>query len=955
MGDVTAPLRLPKSKSNMPSFSLNDIVNMYVGLTVPDPIMFSISHEYLDRPNIYPRQSTLLKVIFLRVDLMTDYDFEVIKEWTDSFRNTGNNGIQVDIYQRIEMLRAEGRKWFREVLLVMGRRGGKGHISAQAMAYVLWNYMAKGDPQDFYGVDRSKRLTALIFAGKREQAKANLWKDLVNVITEAPCFTRYISKFQAESLTIFAPQDFAKIKKMADRGIVSDVDPATFEVLPKESTLMAGRGPASFCLDPSTLVLTTDLRWVPIGEVQSGDHLIGLDEFPTGQRKMRDAEVSAVWRTFKPALRITMVDGTEVICSEDHQWLTRDMGKGAATKWRKAKGLKIGNHIKHLVDPWEEDRSWEGGYLAGVFDGEGCVSGWSGRAGKSVFFTQNEGPVLDQTLSMLKDKGFDPVRYSHLNRPAQQWEMSGTSAMAFLGSVRPSRLMTKAREVWEGVAPRGGRTPSGRERQESYKTILSIEVLPAQELVDITTSTGTFIANGLVSHNCQGYDEMAHVVNSGANRAAEEVYAAATPSLDQFGKDGFIIEPSSPWQMMGQFFVNYQQSLAFDETGTPVRPEMLMIQLASWDIYLDWEIAHEIPIFPPCYNYETFEHAADCKHSDPLNGRQYEPGELLPTLYYQRLKGAIQTYDDQMVRLKMSNPETFAVERESKFATAIDAYLNAEKVEAMFLEWQGRVLQMQTKGNLIYTYKAHGDPSKSNANFGFAIAHPEYDEEGTVHCVFDLIHHWDPADFPDHIVDYEEIEDWIWKKIVAFVPEEVTFDQWNSASMIQRMQKKVREANFPKTVQVYEETATAAHNWKRAENFKTALNMGWIHAPYYEQAELELKFLQEKNGKVIKPEIGPVQTKDVADCIMECVFHIVGEQVNSFMAGDLSRMQPRGAMMGGVAPFPGMSTGEESNDPLQMMAGFARSRSFGRESGYGMAPGRRAALRGGPKRRGFRF
>lgn len=635
-----------------PSFSLLDIVQSYVGLEVPDPITFCVGEEWLNRPNLYPRQATLMKVIFLREDLFTDYDYQVVAEWGDNFRQTGYNGIQTDVLRRMEMLREQGFKWFREVLLVMGRRAGKGHLSALAMAYVLWNYMAKGDPQEFYGVDRSKRLTALIFAGKREQAKANLWKDVVNVITDAPCYAPYISQFHAERLSVYSPADFVKIRRQQERGIVSDLDQATFEILPKESTLMAGRGPASFA---------------------------------------------------------------------------------------------------------------------------------------------------------------------------------------------------------------------------------------------------------------QGYDEMAHVVASGANRSAEEVYAAATPSLDQFGKDGFIVEPSSPWQMMGQFYENYTQSLQTDEEGTPLYPEKLMVQLASWDIYQDWEIAHEIP-------------------QTALTSETFRP-----------LRGAIQTYDDQMRKLKMANPETFAVERESKFATAIDAYLNADKVEAIFNDWNGRTLQMQDKGLLIRTYKAHGDPSKSNANFGIAIAHPEI-VDGVVHCVFDLIHHFDPADFPDHNIDYDYVEEWIWEKIKAFVPDEWTFDQWNSASMIQRIQKKVREANFPKRVNVYEETATMQHNWKRAENAKTAINMGWVHAPYYEQAELELKFLQEKNGKVEKPSMGPIQTKDVADCIFECIFTIVGEQVNNFLMNDLSAMRPSGGLQGGISPFPGMGGGREETDPLAMMSGFARSRGGGRPDGA--MPGR---------------
>lgn len=640
-------------KQQGPSFGLLDIVQSYVGLEVPDPITFCVGEEWLNRPNMYPRQATLMKVAFLREDLFTDYDYQVVEEWAHSFRTTGYNGIQPDVLRRMEILRDQGFKWFREILLVMGRRAGKGHLSALAMAYVLWNYMAKGDPQDFYGVDRSKRLTALIFAGKREQAKANLWKDLVNVVTDAPCFAPYVSQFHAERLSIYAPADFVKIRRQQERGIESDLDQATFEILPKESTLMAGRGPASFV---------------------------------------------------------------------------------------------------------------------------------------------------------------------------------------------------------------------------------------------------------------QGYDEMAHVVASGANRSAEEVYAAATPSLDQFGKDGFIVEPSSPWQMMGQFYENYTQSLQQDMDGTPLYPEKLMVQLASWDIYKDWERAHFIP----------------------LTSRSSET--------FRPLRGAIQTYDDQMKKLKMANPETFAVERESKFATAIDAYLNADKVEAIFNDWNGRTLQMQEKGLLIQTYKAHGDPSKSNANFGIAIAHPEV-VDGVTHCVFDLIHHFDPQDFPDHNIDYEFVESWIWEKIKAFMPDEWTFDQWNSASMIQRLQKKVRDANFPKRVNVYEETATMTHNWKRAENAKTAINMGWVHAPYYEQAELELKFLQEKNGKVEKPSMGPIQTKDVADCVFECIYTIVGEQVNAFMMNDMSSMRVGGGLQGGMNPFPNMSRDE--TDPMAMMSGFARARGAGRAD----MPGRPGGFR----------
>ncbi len=668
------------------AFGPDKLFQLFTGLPVPDPITFVLSPDYLDRPNMYPRQATLLKVIFLRLDLLTEYDHRVIDEWEESFRQNGNNGIVPGVRRRMAKLRKEGRKWFRETLLVMGRRAGKGHISGLSMSYVLWNYMAKGDPQRYYGVDRDKKLQAMVFAGKRDQAKATVWQDAVNYITGSTCFAPYIrAPLQAEKLSVYAPNDFLRMKKRAEQGMnPDDINMATFEIVPKESTLMAGRGPTSFM---------------------------------------------------------------------------------------------------------------------------------------------------------------------------------------------------------------------------------------------------------------QAYDEMAHVVASGANRSAEEVYTAATPSLDQFGFDGFIIEPSSPWQMLGQFYINYCNSLLMDEDDEPVYPEMLMIQLASWEIYEDWEIAHTIPVFPEGYTGDLGEY------------------ENRPTLYFQELRGAIQTYDDQMARLEQSNPETFKVERRSHFAVALDAYLNEAKVKQIFQPWDGRhehygqpQLGMQEKGRLDLDYKAHGDPSKSNANFGLAIAHAEPGPDNRLHVVFDKIHHFAPMDFTDHIVDYDLVETWIWDNMLRpFMPTEMTFDQFNSAQVIQRLAKKSRQSGLPKTTQVYEKTATRQHNWKRAEIFKTAVNMGWVHAPYYEQAELELRFLQEKNGVVDHPDSGPVQTKDVADAMMECVMALIGDQIVS-LRKELGSMRPQGAMQGGMEPFPGMSRSDDmSNRPM------TQNQVFQQLGGFGRARGMRPDFhRSGPRSRGFR-
>lgn len=634
----------PRKKVTAPSLSLSDLHSFatnFTGLSVPDPITFIISPKWLDRgAQLYPRQATLLKIINLRDDLFTNYDLMVIDEWETSYRNTGNNGIVPGIRDRITILKEAGYKWFREVLLVMGRRAGKGHISGLAMSYVLWNYMSKGDPQAHYGIDRDKKLTCLIYAGKKEQARENLWRDLVNFIIGGPCFEPYIHRPLGESLSVFAPHDVVRIRKLGKMNNESNLDMATFKIEPKEATLMSGRGSASFM---------------------------------------------------------------------------------------------------------------------------------------------------------------------------------------------------------------------------------------------------------------QGFDEMAHVVASGANRSAEEIYAASTPALDQFKKDAFIVEPSSPWQMTGQFYENYQKVLAIAPDGDPLYPNMMMIQLTSWDIYKDWEIADQIDLFPREFKGDLNEYL----------------DEPLPKL--KPLKGAIQEYDEAMRLLEQSNPDTFKVERLSQWQATMDAYLDKDKIEGMWkLGEQLDLNNNKKKGKLNQFYTAHADPSSTNANFGLSVAHTEMDPNGSgmLICVFDYIHHWSPADFPEHTIDYIDVIDQMWSIMEDYPVDEFTTDQFSSGPIRSMLMHKANDARMSnrlhKEIKVSEANANANSNWRKAENFKVALYQGWIAAPFYEQADLELKFLKliatATTMRVDKQDSGPVTTKDVADTMFQVVHALLGDQIEAMRNGFNSNPIV-GGLPGGIVPF----------------------------------------------------
>lgn len=393
------------------------------------------------------------------------------------------------------------------------------------------------------------------------------------------------------------------------------------------------------------------------------------------------------------------------------------------------------------------------------------------------------------------------------------------------------------------------------------------------------------------------YDEMAHMLaGTGSTKTGEEIYDAFQPSLDQFGSAAMTYLASSPFSKIGKFYELYQQGRITmdaynqregklktstfleeaaaqdldvdpDEVSAAVaEPTFLVVQLPSWETYKDWDISREIPIRPGrtrCFP----------RWNSPV---QFEPnpdGTPDERVQYRRMQ---------------RNPDKFKVERGAQFATVQDAYLNEVMVDRMFAPPSWRApLERQHQGRLAIAYRAHADPSRTNANFGFAIAHLEDappDEHGIVwpHVIIDVLKVWKPEDFAEHTIDYvrvgEELDDYL----VRFPSiTKMTYDQFNSAGFIAHQKRA-----FP-NIRVLEKTFTVKENQDRFEKFKSALNLGWVHSykdDFAEEGqsllELELKFLQEKNGKVDRQEIGPVQTKDLADAVMVVTTELLHESLD---------------------------------------------------------------------------
>ncbi len=78
----------------------------------------------------------------------------------------------------------------------------------------------------------------------------------------------------------------------------------------------------AYCLDGGTPILMADGTTRRLEDVRVGDAIYGTAR-RGNYRRYKITEVRAHWSTRKPAYRIVLEDGTELIASADHRFLTR--------------------------------------------------------------------------------------------------------------------------------------------------------------------------------------------------------------------------------------------------------------------------------------------------------------------------------------------------------------------------------------------------------------------------------------------------------------------------------------------------------------------------------------------------------------------------------------------------------------------------------------------------------
>jgi len=144
--------------------------------------------------------------------------------------------------------------------------------------------------------------------------------------------------------------------------------------------------------------------------------------------------------------------------------------------------------VQEVVDwPINATRSWARGFLAGIYDAEGSYS-------SGILRISNTDPELvDWTTDCLRyfEFGFAMEKTPGTNRPVHVIRLTGglPAHLRFFHTI--GNAIARKRNI-EGAAV----------KSSAALDVVSIEPVGEMPLFDITTGTGDFIADGVVSHNC---------------------------------------------------------------------------------------------------------------------------------------------------------------------------------------------------------------------------------------------------------------------------------------------------------------------------------------------------------------------------------------------------------------------------------------------------------------------
>jgi intein/homing endonuclease len=265
------------------------------------------------------------------------------------------------------------------------------------------------------------------------------------------------------------------------------------------------------CVSIDTPILTRDLRWVKAGEIPVGEEILSFEEYgktkKNGKEGFRKYVISTITHNVveeAECVEIELSNGTKLYSTPDHSWLVKKASN--ILVWCEAQNLLQKRtdkcYMLKYFDVWEEDKSYEGGFLAAAFDGEGCLD-----RHRSLCFSQVQNEMLDKVKSYLDKFGFQYTQklksgntntvYKTARKPCYDLRLSGSDQVVrFLGMFRPPRLLAKYMSM---VDPMTLKRQKFRNKEDIC--VVSVKPVGIKKIAVISTSSKTHFTGGFPSHN----------------------------------------------------------------------------------------------------------------------------------------------------------------------------------------------------------------------------------------------------------------------------------------------------------------------------------------------------------------------------------------------------------------------------------------------------------------------
>lgn len=257
-------------------------------------------------------------------------------------------------------------------------------------------------------------------------------------------------------------------------------------------------GPYVFsCFAGNTRILMGDLSERDISNINVGDTVVGY-EFGDGKRaRLVRTKVVCIHAHKKEAVKFTFESGRSIVATKDHKFWSGRVERGYSPIGFGYGELKSACTI---YDPREcvidAIPGWAVGYLAGIFDGEGSVSG------NCIHITQDaviNKKVCESIERALETANFPYSIHKSPQRPnINDYYITGGRQ----GKIRFARIMNgfgKHERVSDMVFTNGSRNIG----KGSKDKLISIDNVGVIDVYNIQTESGNYVAEGYAVKNCQ--------------------------------------------------------------------------------------------------------------------------------------------------------------------------------------------------------------------------------------------------------------------------------------------------------------------------------------------------------------------------------------------------------------------------------------------------------------------